>query len=158
MLKESNDNNELRREEFSFDELARGVAGGTLSRGQALRYMTAALLGGLGAMAGISAAAGEADAKKKRKRKKKRPVPAVCPGRINCQAGFPGSGGSGCCSVGTVCCTASVGGGCCQSGGTCCTASEGGGCCPSGFPVCLTGGQRCQASTGGGTTARLPRL
>jgi hypothetical protein len=62
-------------EEYSFDDVARGLADGSFTRGQALKYIGSALLGGLSAMAGISAAAGDADAKKK----KKHHAPPVAP-------------------------------------------------------------------------------
>jgi hypothetical protein len=120
-LKEGNDNNGLRREEFSFDDVAMGLADGTLTRGQALKYMSAALLGGLGAMAGISAAAGDADARRKkgkhkRKRHTKHATPAClatctsgcCVGN-DCKAGnttqFCGTGGGACvtCASGQIC-------------------------------------------------------
>jgi hypothetical protein len=43
--------------ECSFDEMARGIAEGTLTRGQLFKRMGRTLLGGLGAMAGISVVA-----------------------------------------------------------------------------------------------------
>jgi hypothetical protein len=43
--------------ECSFDEMARGIAEGTLTRGQLFKRMGTTLLGGLGAMVGISAVA-----------------------------------------------------------------------------------------------------
>jgi hypothetical protein len=45
-LEEGNDN-ELRREEYSFDELAMGLADGTLTRSRLLKYIGAAILGSL---------------------------------------------------------------------------------------------------------------
>ena|SRR5215203_384601 len=45
--------------ESSFDELARGMASGTLSRGKALRLMGAALVGGTLASLGIGEAAAD---------------------------------------------------------------------------------------------------
>src|SRR3954471_25042963 len=74
-LEEGNDN-ELRREEIparadtlvetsSFDELAIGLADGTLTRARVLKLMGATLLGGLGAFIGISAVAGDADARRR---------------------------------------------------------------------------------------------
>jgi hypothetical protein len=47
--------------ESSFDELTRGLASGTLSRGRALRLMGAALVGGTLGSLGISKAAAEDD-------------------------------------------------------------------------------------------------
>ena len=49
----------MAREEGFFDELARGLADGTLSRGKALRLMGAALVGGTLASLGIREAAGD---------------------------------------------------------------------------------------------------
>src|SRR5947209_3308266 len=93
-----------------------GLADGSLTRGQALKYMGAALLGGLGALAGISSVTDEADAK----RRKKRLAPTVCPGQGVCPPGFVGN--AGCCPLDFL---------------ICCPASAGGGCCPSGFTICL---------------------
>src|SRR4051812_15349077 len=82
VLEESN--NGLRRREeaptqadrtsevYSFDNLAMGLAEGTLTRARALKLMGAAVLGGFGAIAGISAVAGDADARKKGKHKRRR--------------------------------------------------------------------------------------
>src|SRR5215212_5499983 len=49
----------MAREEGFFDELARGLADGTLTRGKALRLMGAALVGGTLASLGIREAAGD---------------------------------------------------------------------------------------------------
>ena len=73
--------NKLRREEgqaeadrtpevHSFDNLAMALSQGTFTRGQALKYMGVALLGGLGAMAGIGVFTSDADAKRRRKKKR----------------------------------------------------------------------------------------
>src|SRR5215216_7000955 len=48
----------MAREEGFFDDLARGLADGSLTRGKALRLMGAALLGGTLASLGIREAAG----------------------------------------------------------------------------------------------------
>src|SRR5438270_9570672 len=73
--------NKLRREEgraeadrtpevHSFDNLAMALSQGTFTRSQALKYMGVALLGGLGAMAGIGVFTNDADAKRRRKKKR----------------------------------------------------------------------------------------
>src|SRR5215217_8352244 len=49
----------MAREESFFDELARGLADGSISRGKALRLMGAALVGGTLASLGIREAAGD---------------------------------------------------------------------------------------------------
>src|SRR5215218_9235838 len=49
----------MAREEGFFDELARGLADGSISRGKALRLMGAALVGGTLASLGIGEAAGD---------------------------------------------------------------------------------------------------
>src|SRR3954467_4839972 len=82
-------------EEYSFDELARGLADGTLTRGRALKYIGAALLGSLGAMAGISAVAAEADARGHRKRHRGGGH-KKCP-RSKFTCGNPSAGLKGCC-------------------------------------------------------------
>lgn len=74
----------------SFDNLAMGLAEGTFTRGQALKYMGVALLGGLGAMAGISVFADDADAKRRRGKKRKKPQqqqqqPGFKPAGARCQ-------------------------------------------------------------------------
>jgi hypothetical protein len=107
-------------QERSFDELARGLADGTLTRSRALKLMGAALLGGLGAFAGISAVANEAEARRKGKHKRrrhkkhatqaclKRCTMGCCVGN-DCKAGtstsFCGSGGGACvtCASGETC-------------------------------------------------------
>lgn len=123
-------------EGYSFDELAKGLASGRVSRGRMLRLVGGALLGGLlAAMPGVAAAA-----------------PTTCPnGERKC-------GSAGCCQIGercvkgggpprcaTVCPAAGCGAGftccCVGSGGTppcgCCAAGQG--CVPSGTGVfCLT--------------------
>src|SRR5438270_7237531 len=82
--------NKLRREEgqaeadrtpevHSFDNLAMALAEGTFTRGQALKYMGVALLGGLGAMAGLSVFTDDADAKRRRKKKKHHHGPSSSP-------------------------------------------------------------------------------
>jgi hypothetical protein len=114
------------REAHSFDNLAMELANGSPTRGQALKYMGMAFLGGLAALVGISAFADDANAKRRRKKKKKKKKSpgfrSICPGQLPCPVGFIGVGG--CCPPGfPVCCPASVGGGCCPAGTTICTVS-----------------------------------
>ncbi|MGH3086147.1 MAG: hypothetical protein ACRDSJ_02365 [Rubrobacteraceae bacterium] len=62
-------------EKFSFDELSRGMAEGTISRGKAMKLAGGALLGA----ALLPFASSEAQAKKKRKK--------VCKNPFNCETG-----------------------------------------------------------------------
>jgi hypothetical protein len=57
--------------EGSFDELARGLASGSITRGKALRLMGAALLGGTLASVGIGEAAADSLCKPNAKKCKK---------------------------------------------------------------------------------------
>ena len=76
---------------------ARVVTGESNSR----RRVTAAMVGAVLTLVGISRTASEATAKKKRKKKKR---PAQCPaGQSGCPKGFP----SACCGAGTECCDTS---------------------------------------------------
>jgi hypothetical protein len=131
-LEEGNNNERRRREEvlaqadrtsevYSFDVLAMGMADGTITRGRALKLMGAVVLGGLGAMVGISAAAGDADARRKKGKHKRRQhtknatsmclfscTSGCCVGN-DCKAGnttqFCGTGGGACvtCATGESC-------------------------------------------------------
>lgn len=93
-------------EEHSFDDLARGLASSSVSRGKALKLAGAALLGS----AAVPFLAGTAEAKKKKKKKKGkcRPRTHLC---IN-----PHDGSHHCCPKGTECCTAGSGVACCKPG------------------------------------------
>ena len=98
--------------ERSFDELARGLASGKLSRGKALRLMGAALVGGtLASVPGIALAA-----------PKPRPDGRKCKANSQCQSGN--------CSGGTCAAACVSDGDPCNSPGQCCSAycSEGGTC------------------------------
>src|SRR4051812_19405210 len=155
-------------EEYSFDEFAMGLASGTLTRARALKLATASILGLLsGGLVSVSVA--EARRKRQKHRHRGGPPPIVCPGRKICPQGFPGTGSTGCCPSGNLCCSSGAGGGCCPSGNGCCVSggdccpSSGvccatGGCCPSNFPVCFTGNLCSQDATGGSTTPRLSRI
>lgn len=107
-------------EERSFDELAKGLATGAVSRRKALKLMGASIFGSML----IGLVPGAAGAKKKKKRKKKRRS-STCPG-------------------GTIPCPARLGGKCCDIDlPLCCPVSTGGGCCPSNSPVCCPDGITC---------------
>ena len=124
----------------SFDELASGLASGTLSRGKALRLMGAALVGGaLGSLGGVAAADDECKPVNKKCRHNQQCCSGNCEGgKCACQSGQVLCGGS---CVSNICtppqtfdtssCT------CCTSNGVSCT---GGTQCCSGrcvFGVCL---------------------
>jgi hypothetical protein len=126
------------RKAHSFDNLAMGLADDSLTRGQALKYAGAALLGGLAALAGISAFADDADARR-RKKKRRRPTPDICPGQLICPPGFIGN--AGCCSALFP---------------LCCPANLGGGCCEAGFPICLPNGLCGRAASAGASTDDNP--
>ena len=76
--------------ESSFDELTRGLASGTLSRGRALRLMGAALVGGTLASLGIGEAGADPPGCKRDGKKCKR-NPQCCSGTCSggCGAGCP---------------------------------------------------------------------
>src|SRR4051812_32363730 len=101
-------------EEYSFDELAREVGEGALTRGRVLKLIGAALVGSLGAFVGISAGADAADAKRKKKRRGSRAV--IIPA-LSCGSGTLCTNGTNtrCCPAGTICCNALDG-----NGITCC--------------------------------------
>ena len=90
------------KEHYSLDSLAMEMADGTLTRGRALKYMGVALLGGVGAMAGLGTLASESEAKKHHKKKKKKKTGAKaksCPaGKTKCV----GPGGTIYCCPGTA--------------------------------------------------------
>jgi hypothetical protein len=108
--------------EHSFDELTRGLASGSISRGRALRLMGAALVGGaLGSLGGVAAADEEC-----------KPLTKKCTKNAQCCSG-------NCSKIGTSrfgTCAA----GCTSNGGTCSTSTD---CCsglvckgPSGQRTC----------------------
>ena len=118
--------------ERSFDELARGLASGSISRGRALRWMGAALVGGtLGSLGGVAAA----DAPGCKRNGKVCTKDKVCCSRI-CESGTcaacRSNGGS--CSDNDQCCSGTCSSGTCvaacvSNGGTCSSNEQ---CC-SGF-------------------------
>jgi hypothetical protein len=74
-------------EEHSFDALAKEMADGTISRGQALKLVGGAVLGAFG----LAALPGIAEAKKKKKKKKKKhPSAGVSPSLPPCTLGQTG--------------------------------------------------------------------
>src|SRR3954470_17669338 len=110
-------------EHAAFDELARGLADGTVTRRRVLKLMGAALLGGLGAMVGLGTLTDDADAKKrKRKRKKKASSTSVC-GPTTCP---------GCCSAGSCVQLAQQSATVCGRGGGACVACAAGRACVDG--------------------------
>jgi hypothetical protein len=143
--------------EGSLDELAKGLANGTVSRGKALRWMGGALVG-----AALASVPGVAWAKPKPGKQKK------CKGFEDCQGKVPGSeciGGQCVCGSGTtlcggVCCVTEsccggVNGVCCGAPNTTCVNGEcvcspgivacDGGCCAEGY-ICVPragGGESC---------------
>jgi hypothetical protein len=116
----------------SFDELARAMASGSISRGRALRLMGAALVGGTLASLGIGEAGADALCKPEGKkcRKDKQCCSGNCEGRV-CQ-----DGGGGNCPTGGSCETGFPFG--CQNRATCfCTpTAEGTTFCTESVPIC----------------------
>jgi hypothetical protein len=97
--------------ERSFDELARGLASGELSRRKALRLMGAALVGGTLASLGIGGVAA-ADEECKPNGKKCRKNSQCCSG--NCESGTCAAAcvpNGGTCAIGSQCCSGN-----CKSG------------------------------------------
>jgi Dickkopf N-terminal cysteine-rich region len=102
--------------ESSFDELARGLASGSVSRAKALRLMGAALVGGTLGSLGIGEAA--ADNLCKPLDKKCRKDAQCCTG-LSCQNGTcaPCTSNGGTCSANDQCCSRNCSNGfCCPSG------------------------------------------
>jgi hypothetical protein len=100
--------------EHSFDELTRGMASGSISRGKALKLMGAALVGGTLASLGIGGIAA-ADEECKPEGKKCRKDEQCCSGTCSkigtsrfgtCAAGCTSNGGT--CSTSTDCCSGLV--------------------------------------------------
>jgi hypothetical protein len=116
----------MAREDGFFDDLARGLASGTLSRGKALRLMGAALVGGALGSVGIGEAAAapigcKADGKKCKNGNQ-------CCSR-NCEGGTCAAAcvpNGGTCAIGSQCCSGNCSGDICVS-------------CPSGQELCSNG-------------------
>jgi hypothetical protein len=124
--------------ESSFDELTRGLASGTLSRGRALKLIGAALVGGTLASLGIR----EASADKCKRNGKK------CKKNSQCCSGICSTNGT---------CAACPDGRVLLSNGTTCAILCTGVPSPSGFGDCPCGDDSCTqrfpASTSGGICA-----
>jgi hypothetical protein len=103
----------------SFDELARGLASGSISRGKALRLMGAALVGGTLSSLGIGGVAAADPPGCKRNGKSCKNDEQCC--SLNCEGG--------------KCAAACVSnGGACTTSGQCCSGNcSNGFCCPSGY-------------------------
>ena len=145
--------------EHSFDELARGLASGEVSRSKALRLMGAALVGGtLASLLGIGEAAAAPPAPRgcKRDGKKCKESSQCCSG--NCEGGtcavaqcipFTESctADTQCCSgicggiLGSVCSPCRPNGSSCAAGEPCCNGS-----CVNGI-CCRTVGSTCTTDT-----------
>ena len=141
------DPEEYLAEEYSFDEVARGLATGTLSRTRALKLVGAALLGGA---LGIFGFAGSAEARRRRS--------SCFPCTTSNPSSYPygyccltRTGGTSGCLVrssfcenppsGTecTCCPVGCGGTCCPEGSICCPEGSEAPCCPEGFVCCPEG-------------------
>ena len=122
--------------ESSFDELAIGLASGTLSRGRALRLMGAALVGGTLASLGIGEAAADPPGCKREGKNCKRDTQccsgnceggkcAACPsGQVLCPQGYCGRYPGGSCAAGELCCAGNCENGkCCVGSSVSCTNS-----------------------------------
>jgi hypothetical protein len=120
--------------ESSFDELASGLARGTLSRGKALRLMGAALLGGTLASLGIGEAAGNPPGCKPNGKHCKRDTQCCsgnCEGRV-CQAG-------GGCPIGSTLCGGACVSNLCPAGQAFNPSTCQCGVCPPGTTICTSG-------------------
>ncbi len=137
-------------EEHSFDELAKGLADGTISRSRALKLAAGALLGGtlLALFPGAASAeiegnvggGGGSGGRRRRRRRRRRGGgggggPTCLPQDANCEAFCPGNGPRSC----TACCQGACGFAdrCCAPAGTPCGAGTGTNCCSL---VCLAPG------------------
>jgi hypothetical protein len=136
--------------EHSFDELTRGLANGTLSRGKALRLLGAALTGG--ALASVSGIAWAKPKPGKCNKDKHCPPGHVCVDRM-CQGGGGCPSGTTLISDGTCCPNSQV----CATGAgvTCCPSNQG--CCngictdlSNDLQNCGTCGNVCPLDPGGG--------
>ena len=144
-------------EEHSFDELAKGLADGTLSRGRALKMLTGALLGAslLALIPGVAGASdgsqggggsigGGGGGRRRHKRRRRGGRLAGCPRERRCRASNtccpPGKicarGGGVCCSPARVCTVGGVANACCSGISICCSGICCRGTCVNG--VCVT--------------------
>ena len=133
-------------EHHSLDQLAKGLASGTLSRRRALELGGAAILGGLLGMVGLGMRPEEAQARRRR------PRCLACAGPGSCASSSCGTVPSG--SNATFCSCVET-----TSGKKCCVAAECGGqpcdsnsdcgrgqVCSTTAKGCLSGGQPCSTS------------
>ena len=123
----------------SFDELARGLASSSISRGRAIRLMGAALLGGtLASMPGPGVVLADDECKRdgKKCRKNKQCCSGNCSGGT-CAAACVPTGGT--CAADTQCCSGLL----CDNG-QCATCRSTGG-------SCTTNGECCSGNCSGGT-------
>jgi hypothetical protein len=134
-----------REGESFFDDLARGLANGSISRGKALRLMGAALVGGtLGSLGGVAAA----DDLCKPTGKKCRKDTQCCSG--NCSK-------SGTSRFGTCAAACTSNGGTCSSNTDCCSGNcPSGTCCGSNGVSCSTSGECCSGNCVSGTCSACP--
>ena len=122
MLDKRNENGEVRPsweepEEYSFDDLARGLASGSLSRGRALKLAGAGILG---AALGVFSLQNDAEAKKRRRRGGGGGGGSICPQGAALCANIVSAGAgtlqATCCPEGTKCCSTALGGvTCCRT-------------------------------------------
>ena len=144
--------------ESSFDELTRGLASGSISRGKALRLMGAAVVGGALASLGIGEAAADPPGCKRNGKKCKNGNQCCS---LNCSGGTCAaacvSNGGSCSTGGTPCCSGNCKGGTCVEScippnaircdpnnptAACSCTSQGSGCVPevdSGETYCRSG-------------------
>ncbi len=116
MSEKRNENGEVRpsweepEEEYSFDDLARGLASGALSRSRALKLAGAGILG---AALGVFSLQDDAEARRRRRKRRRSPAGggggSLCPtGSAPCFAFAAGATGGAvqftCCPEGTKCC------------------------------------------------------
>ena len=129
--------------ERSFDELARGLASGSISRGRALRLIGAAVVGGVLASLGIGEAAA-APGGCKRNGKHCTRNDQCC--SLNCDSS------SGTCAAAPPTCVSD--GGACTADGQCCTGllCDNGKCatCRSNGGSCASHAECCSSAFGGG--------
>jgi hypothetical protein len=149
--------------EHSFDELTRGLASGSISRGRALRLMGAALVGSaLGSLGGVAAADDECKPAEKKCRKDHQCCSGNCGEDHKCAACPSGTTpcGTQCCQTAETC----VNDACCPNARvcgtgtsvTCCTEGQecgGGACCTPRGGSCTTatdccGGLDCDSNKG----------
>lgn len=121
-------------EEYSFDELSKGLADGTISRWQALRLMGGVFLGAILGFSFLNDEAwadqqigGGGGGRRKRRRRRRGGRAASCPPKRRCRASntccprgeICARGGGVCCPPASVCTVGGVPDSCCAGIGTC---------------------------------------